>query len=84
MIAPLAGSAYRQAANFAGVPWDMVVVDEAHHLLASPVLYDFVQGLSPAQLQRLRPEQATTVTSHRFNICSSCVSFGCPLASAFW
>lgn len=46
VIAPLAGSAYRQAANFAGVPWDMVVVDEAHHLLASTVLYDFVQGLS--------------------------------------
>jgi ATP-dependent helicase HepA len=46
VIAPLAASTYRQAANFAAVPWDMVVVDEAHHLLASPVLYNFVQGLS--------------------------------------
>ena len=45
MTAPL-GSAFRQAANFAAVTWDMVVVDEAHHLLSSPVLYDFVQQLS--------------------------------------
>lgn len=45
VIAPL-GSAFRQATNFAAVSWDMVVVDEAHHLLASPVLYEFVQKLS--------------------------------------
>jgi ATP-dependent helicase HepA len=39
-------AAYDIPTELAEVGWDMVVVDEAHHLLASPVLYDFVQKLS--------------------------------------
>src|SRR5205085_11639317 len=39
-------AAYDIPSELTGVRWDMVVVDEAHHLLASPVLYEFVQQLS--------------------------------------
>lgn len=39
-------AAYDIPSELTGVRWDMVVVDEAHHLLASPVLYEFVQRLS--------------------------------------
>ncbi len=46
VIAPLAASTVRQAASLLSVPWDMIVVDEAHHLLAAPILYDFVHSLS--------------------------------------
>ena len=39
-------AAYDIPNEIATVKWDMIVVDEAHHLLASPVLYEFVQRLS--------------------------------------
>ncbi len=39
-------AAYDIPSELAGLRWDMVVVDEAHHLLASPTLYDFVKHLS--------------------------------------
>jgi ATP-dependent helicase HepA len=39
-------AAYDIPSELAGLKWDMVVVDEAHHLLASPTLYDFVKHLS--------------------------------------
>jgi ATP-dependent helicase HepA len=45
-IVSTAHAAYDIPTELAGIGWDMVVVDEAHHLLASPVLYDFVQKLS--------------------------------------
>jgi hypothetical protein len=37
---------YRVASILEGIKWDMVVVDEAHHLLASAVLYQLVERLS--------------------------------------
>jgi ATP-dependent helicase HepA len=39
-------AAYDISDEISSVKWDMVIVDEAHHLLASPVLYNFVQLLS--------------------------------------
>jgi ATP-dependent helicase HepA len=39
-------AAYDIPSELGGLKWDMVVVDEAHHLLASPMLYDFVKHLS--------------------------------------
>jgi len=39
-------AAYSLVPVLESIPWDMVVVDEAHHLLASPVLYKFIQQLS--------------------------------------
>ena len=39
-------AAYDIPGELGGIKWDMVVVDEAHHLLASPMLYDFVKQLS--------------------------------------
>lgn len=40
--------ARQRSAQLLAVPWDLVVVDEAHHLLAAPELYELVQGLSRA------------------------------------
>lgn len=37
---------YQLAKQLEAIPWDMVVIDEAHHLLASPVLYDLACRLS--------------------------------------
>ena len=45
-IASLTFAAYKFPEQLASVPWDMLVVDEAHHLLASPVMYDFVKDLA--------------------------------------
>ncbi len=39
-------AAYDIPSELGGLKWDMVVVDEAHHLLASRMLYDFVKQLS--------------------------------------
>ena len=38
--------ARRTRRGFAGIPWDLVVVDEVHHLLDAPHLYDLVAALS--------------------------------------
>jgi ATP-dependent helicase HepA len=46
VIASTTLAAYDAAEQLSAIRWDMIVVDEAHHLLASPVLYDFVQRLS--------------------------------------
>lgn len=45
VIFSFAGALRRRTA-LAEVHWDLVVVDEAHHLLAAPELYRFVQELS--------------------------------------
>jgi ATP-dependent helicase HepA len=45
-IVSTAHAAYDIPAELANIEWDMVVVDESHHLLASSALYDFVQQLS--------------------------------------
>lgn len=39
-------AAYRFPQRLSSIAWDLVVVDETHHLLASPVAYEFVSGLS--------------------------------------
>jgi ATP-dependent helicase HepA len=46
VIASTTLAAYDAPKELSKINWDMVVVDEAHHLLASPVLYEFVQQLS--------------------------------------
>jgi len=46
VIASTTLAAYDAAPQLSEINWDMVVVDEAHHLLASPVLYNFIQQLS--------------------------------------
>lgn len=39
-------AAYEIPDELSGIAWDMVVVDEAHQLINSPVLYEFVRRLS--------------------------------------
>ncbi len=46
LIAPFSQAAYEYAEQLLAVPWDMVVIDEAHHLLASESLYEFAVRLS--------------------------------------
>lgn len=38
--------AQRRKAALSAAPWDLVVIDEAHHLLSAPALYTFAQALS--------------------------------------
>lgn len=45
-ICSITHAAYDRADLVSSVRWDLIVVDEAHHLLASSVLYDFVQKIS--------------------------------------
>ena len=40
--------AIREQQHILAIPWDLVVIDEAHHLLASPDLYQIAQTLSAA------------------------------------
>lgn len=46
LIAPFSQAAYEHAEQLLAIPWDMVVIDEAHHLLASESLYEFSLRLS--------------------------------------
>lgn len=46
LIAPFSLAAYEHEEQLLTVPWDMVVIDEAHHLLASASLYEFALRLS--------------------------------------
>ncbi len=46
LIAPFSQAAYEHAEQLLAIPWDMVVIDEAHHLLASERLYEFAFRLS--------------------------------------
>jgi ATP-dependent helicase HepA len=46
LIAPFSQAAYQHAEQLLAIPWDMVVIDEAHHLLASESLYEFALRLS--------------------------------------
>jgi ATP-dependent helicase HepA len=46
LIAPFSQAAYEYAEQLLAIPWDMVVVDEVHHLLSSDSLYEFVLRLS--------------------------------------
>lgn len=45
-ICSITHAAYDRADVINSIRWDLIVVDEAHHLLSSPVLYDFVQKIS--------------------------------------
>lgn len=45
-ISSIIHAAYDRADLIHSVPWDLVVIDEAHHLLASKVLYEFAERLS--------------------------------------
>lgn len=45
-ICSITHAAYDRADFINSVRWDLIVVDEAHHLLSSSVLYDFVQKIS--------------------------------------
>lgn len=45
-ICSITHAAYERADEISAIRWDLIVVDEAHHLLGSSVLYDFVQKLS--------------------------------------
>ena len=45
-ICSITHAAYDRADVINSVRWDLIVVDEAHHLLSSSVLYDFVQKIS--------------------------------------
>lgn len=46
LIASFSQSAYEHAEKLLSIPWDMVVIDEAHHLLLSETLYAFARRLS--------------------------------------
>jgi ATP-dependent helicase HepA len=46
LIAPFSQAAYEHANQILAGSWDMVVIDEAHHLLSSETLYDFALRLS--------------------------------------
>jgi ATP-dependent helicase HepA len=48
VIASTTLAAYDAAEQLKAIKWDMLIVDEAHHMLGSPVLLDFVQQLSQA------------------------------------
>ena len=45
-ISSIVHAAYDRSDLIHSVPWDLVVIDEAHHLLASKVLYEFAERLS--------------------------------------
>lgn len=45
-ICSITHAAYDRADIIRSIRWDLIVVDEAHHLLSSSVLYDFVQKIS--------------------------------------
>ncbi|MBS1807636.1 MAG: DEAD/DEAH box helicase family protein [Acidobacteria bacterium] len=47
-IASTTLAAYDVPKELSKIAWDLVVVDEAHHLINSPVLYEFVRQLSRA------------------------------------
>ncbi|MCG3146074.1 MAG: RNA polymerase-associated protein RapA [Gammaproteobacteria bacterium] len=46
VIASTTLAAYDLSKELSKIAWDIVVVDEAHHLINSPVLYEFVRQLS--------------------------------------
>lgn len=46
VIASTTLAAYELPEELLKIAWDMVVVDEAHHLINSPMLYEFVRKLS--------------------------------------
>lgn len=46
LIAPFSESCFKYSENIIEQKWDLVVVDEVHHLLSSRTLYDFVHQLS--------------------------------------
>jgi len=46
IISSVTHAAYDRADLINSIHWDLIVVDEAHHLLSSAVLYNFVQNIS--------------------------------------